>query len=59
MELKSIKSIRRYDQRLQGECSGTRGLINPAEKARQDLVARGQSQASSETQRVTISKKGK
>lgn len=42
-----------------GNISGPKGLINLVEKAWQDLMARSQSQASSEMWRVPISKKGK
>lgn len=42
-----------------GNISGIKGLINLVEKAWQDLMARSQSQASSKTGRVTISRKGK
>lgn len=42
-----------------GNISGTKGLTNLVEKAWRDLMARSQSQASSETWRVTISKKEK
>lgn len=42
-----------------GNISGTKGLINLVEKAWKDLTDRSQRQASSETRRVTIYKKGK
>lgn len=42
-----------------GNISGTKGLINLVGKAWQDPMVRSQSQASSETWRVIIYKKGK